>query len=354
MKENKIDAEKEIAKLRNTLKTDRLDMSFGEIMNLYQNDELIIQPEYQRAYRWTDDQKTRFIESILLGIPVPPIFVAEDDEAKWELVDGLQRISTILSYFGILKNDIKSKNFFKLTNADLIGDTLKNFTIEQLPIKLKLTIQRAVCRIEILKWDSNLDMRYELFNRLNTGASPLQQQEIRNCIFTGNFNSLLQELAKAEEFVSLINPTEKQVDEMFLEELVLRFFAFYDNYNDLVIEKNIQAFLSNYMKSISNAKELDLSAYRSEFNRVIQFLNSNFDFKIFRAKNGLLTPNIYDTVMLMASKFYTRYSSSPDLFEKKLLELNKDEAYKEVSGASTYASQRMKKKIERANDIFDD
>ena len=82
---------------RNLLSTDRLDVSFGEIMSMYERREIIIKPAFQRYFRWDLDQKTRFMESILLGIPIPPIFVAEDGDGVWELVDGLQRISTVLS-----------------------------------------------------------------------------------------------------------------------------------------------------------------------------------------------------------------------------------------------------------------
>jgi len=84
--------EDKVSELRNTLRSDRLDMSFGEIMNIYEDGDLIISPEYQRAFRWEDKQRSDFIESILLGIPIPPIFVAEDKDGRWELVDGLQRI----------------------------------------------------------------------------------------------------------------------------------------------------------------------------------------------------------------------------------------------------------------------
>ncbi|MDW5428798.1 DUF262 domain-containing protein, partial [Acinetobacter baumannii] len=87
-----------IDSVRNSLSTDRLDMSFGEIMNMYDRDEIIIDPDFQRLFRWDDYQKTRFIESLIIGIPVPPIFVAEDENGRWELVDGLQRISTVLSF----------------------------------------------------------------------------------------------------------------------------------------------------------------------------------------------------------------------------------------------------------------
>lgn len=351
MNEKKI--EEKIAELRNELTTDRLDMSFGEIMHIYEDGDLIISPEYQRAYRWKDEQKTKFIESILLGIPIPPIFVAEDEGGKWELVDGLQRISTILSFFGLLKNDIKKKNNFKLITSDLVNDILEGIDIGTLPLKLKLTIKRAVCRVEILRWDSKLDMRYELFNRLNTGASPLKEQEVRNCIFTGKFNSLLSELAQNEKFNNLISPTQKQIEEMFLEELVLRFFAFKDNFNNLIIEKNIQDFLSKYMKNISQ-KNINVDNYRLDFLKVVDFLSNIFDYKIFRAKNGLFTPNIYDTVMLMTYKFSDEYKLNPNDFKSKIDSLSSQEEYQKASGASTYATQRMKKKIEVAEKIFND
>src|SRR5690554_1087769 len=157
----------EVESARNSLKTDRLDMSFGEIMSMYERDEIIINPEFQRFYRWTDQQKTRFMESVFLGIPIPPIFVAEDDNGRWELVDGLQRLSTVLSFFGILKVMPKKNNWI-LEDGDIVK-SLEGFSNSELPMKLQLNVKRATCRVEIIKWDSQYDMRFELFNRLNTG-----------------------------------------------------------------------------------------------------------------------------------------------------------------------------------------
>ena len=93
----------QISEERKRLSTDKMDISFGELINLYKNDELIIRPEYQRLFRWSNLQKTLLIESILLGIPIPPIFVYEDENGVWELVDGLQRVATVISFFGELK-----------------------------------------------------------------------------------------------------------------------------------------------------------------------------------------------------------------------------------------------------------
>lgn len=237
---NEKEIENKVLELRSELKTDRLDMSFGEIMNLYEADDLFIRPEYQRAYRWGEEQKTKFIESILLGIPIPPIFVAEDDNGKWELVDGLQRISTILSFFSILKNDLKN-NGFKLIESELTNNILKDVSIVNLSTKLKLTIKRAVCRVEILRWDSQFDMRYELFSRLNTGSSPLKPQEIRNCVLVGEFNTLLKELASEPKFISIIeadsNKNEIYTQEMYFEELVLRYFSII--FGDLLLHHQI-------------------------------------------------------------------------------------------------------------------
>ena len=95
--------DKQIESARKEIATDGYDMSVGEILNLYRDGELIIHPEYQRLFRWDPSRKTRFIESLLLGIPLPPIFVFQTKTGVWELIDGLQRLSTIFEFVGVLK-----------------------------------------------------------------------------------------------------------------------------------------------------------------------------------------------------------------------------------------------------------
>ena len=103
----------EIQKYRQEIKSERMDMSFGEIINMYRDKEIIISPEYQRAFRWDEQRQSDFIESILLGIPFPSIFVATNPDGKWELIDGLQRVSTVLSFFNELK-DVKENLILKM------------------------------------------------------------------------------------------------------------------------------------------------------------------------------------------------------------------------------------------------
>jgi uncharacterized protein with ParB-like and HNH nuclease domain len=110
----------EIESAQRKVKTDAYQMSIGEIVNMYKDDELVINPDFQRLFRWEVGQKAKLIESVLLGIPIPSIFVFETDDGKWELIDGLQRISTILEFMGLLK-DPENRDAPILTGGDQIS-----------------------------------------------------------------------------------------------------------------------------------------------------------------------------------------------------------------------------------------
>jgi len=354
----KSDIEEKVIELRNELKTDRLDMSFGEIINIYEEGDLIIRPEYQRAFRWSSEQKTRFIESILLGIPIPPIFVAEDNSGKWELVDGLQRVSTILSFFGKLKIEDISKakklNFFALDSTELLGNIIKDITSNDLTPKLRNTIKRAVCRVEILRWDSQIDMRYELFNRLNTGASPLTAQELRNCIYIGEFNKFLQKLAKYENFKKIIKPTEYQLERMFLEELVLRYFAVIKEYKNWYLIKDIKHYLDDFMKDVVKGNIIiNYSIEEKKFYKIVDFFANSFE-KPFNTKNKKFSASIFETLMFIAYYYYDYYIEKNKIsqFKDKKNKLLKDEKFQKFSGYQTSQKERLKKKLEKAKEIF--
>lgn len=342
--------EKEILEGRNSLSADRLDMSFGELMNMYSNDELVIDPEFQRLFRWDIDQKTRFIESLLLGIPIPSIFVAEGPDGKWEIVDGLQRLSTILSYFGILKHT-PDKNGWALDAGEIV-ESLKGLKVSDMPIKYQLNIKRSVCRIEVVKWDSQYDMRYELFNRLNTGGSPLTDQEIRNCIFRGIstvFTDLMKELSSNSTFYDLIQPTQKQKDELYLDELVLRFFSLYKNHEG--INKNLSKYMTDYMR-LATKGQIEYQYKIDIFKRVIKILEP-LGRSALSGKNGQFSTSLYDGL-------FNGIAENVDYFEKVQLtnlekvvnDLKEDEEFKKVSGVASNYKERVKKRINRALEVF--
>ena len=162
--------EKQIEAARKEIASDGYEMSVGEIINLYRDDELIIHPAYQRLFRWDSSKKTRFIESLLLGIPIPPVFVFQTEKGLWELIDGLQRLSTIFEFVGILKS--RGEDGIKIEPAalertkylpDLADRTWKtghgNVGIGS---AAQLFIKRSRIRVEILKKESDPSAKYEL------------------------------------------------------------------------------------------------------------------------------------------------------------------------------------------------
>lgn len=342
--------EQEILQGRNSLSAERLDMSFGELMNMYSNDELVIDPEFQRLFRWDVDQQTRFIESLLLGIPIPSIFVAEDTDGKWEIVDGLQRLSTILSFFGMLKNN-SEKNNWTLQAGDIV-DTLEGLKLENLPLKFQLNIKRSVCRIEVVKWDSEYDMRYELFNRLNTGGSPLTDQEIRNCIFRGvsvNFTNLIKGLAAQNEFIDFIRPTPKQLEELYLDELVLRFFALFNNHQN--ISKNLSEHLTDYMKDATE-NESEHDSKSDLFNRTLRVI-APIGRTAVSGKNGQFSTSLYDGVFNGIAENIDYYESkTTDEVSQVIESLKTDSEFKKASGVGSNYKERTKKRIKRALEVF--
>ncbi|MDB9449155.1 DUF262 domain-containing protein [Dolichospermum circinale] len=299
----------QIEEQRNLLNTDRLDVSFGEIMGMYERKEIVIKPAFQRYFRWNKEQRTRFIESILLGIPIPPIFVAEDGNGVWELVDGLQRISTVLSFFGVLSSEdqgIREKNNWALTEGEKV-QALEGFTYETIPNQFRLNIKRATCRVEILRSNSAYDMRFELFNRLNTGGSPLTTQEIRNCIYrdiSPKFNDFLKELAANQDFHTLIDLSSEQYEQLYDEELALRFISLYQNLEN--VQTSIAQHMTNFMENALKNKSFDYARYKTVFSEVFELLKP-LERGIFRESNGKFATALYDVITIGVGENYDYY-----------------------------------------------
>ena len=159
------------------VRTESLDLSFGEIVNLHKAKELVIQPEYQRLFRWTTEQRSRLVESILLELPIPPIFLIENDDGVLELIDGLQRTSSVINF---IESSLIELPPLVLDGCDLIKE-LNTKSFLDLPMTLRMRVKRSSVRAIIIKRQSKPFLKYEMFKRLNTGGALLSPQEIRNC-----------------------------------------------------------------------------------------------------------------------------------------------------------------------------
>ena len=344
----------EITKTRNTLSTDRLDMSYGELMNLYKRGDLIISPNFQRLFRWDNTRKTRFIESILLGIPIPPIFVAEDDDGKWELVDGLQRISTILSFFGDLES-IPDKNYWTLESGSLIP-SLEDYNIKTLPRKYIRNIERTYCRVEIIKWDSDYDMRYELFNRLNTGGESLTPQEIRNCIFRGKtnkFNDMLKNLANKEEFLRIIELSNSQIERLYNEELVLRFVSLFKGNLTSKNSKNMSMYMTEYMKEVVNTEDYDYKNIESIFDRILIVLKQT-DSNDYKFSNHQFSTSLFDAIFVGVAENIEMYEGDKDgtLLRYNIAKLKNDNFFRKYTGSAASSKSRVVNRMKEAKRVM--
>lgn len=222
---------------RRQVVTDGYDMSLGEIASMYKTSELVIDPNYQRLYRWDESQRTRFIESLLLGIPVPPIFVFQRENGVWELIDGLQRVSTVLQLMGELldpdgghypplilggTNLLPELDGMKWSAADEADENMFDTTIQ-------LEIKRSRIRVEILRKESDEDAKFELFQRLNTGGSRLSEQEVRNSVLVmlnTEFYGWLVQRTQDASFTATVKLTDAQRDQQQALEIALRFIAY--------------------------------------------------------------------------------------------------------------------------------
>jgi Protein of unknown function DUF262 len=375
--------EKAVSDERRRLSSDRLDISFGELINLYKNNELTIKPEYQRLFRWSEAQKTALIESILLSIPIPPIFVAEDTNGVWELVDGLQRVSTFISFFGELKGsgwtidyqedrdrsvveeeeeideengeetgERKTINKWTLQEGGLVK-SLQGFNIDNLPTNLKINLKRAVCRVEILRGESSTSMKYELFKRLNSGGSKLTPQEIRNAIYRGvnpRLNELLLKVSKSEVFKSLTQLSNGKLNELYDQELVLRFFAFYKNAES--VNENMEKFLNNFMeKTVENAN-FDYDVYESLIMRVLELIYKIEDNKIFRNERNLFVPAYFEGILIGVAQNIETYAENLELLKSKITQLKSDNDFKRYSGTASNSRSRIRNRLKRVDEIF--
>lgn len=201
----------EIEKASREIQTDGYSMSIGELMSLYNSGELDLHPEFQREFRWKSPQKSRLIESILLGIPIPPIFVFQRIDGVWDVIDGLQRMSTILEFAGELKNEQGERaaplQLSKTRYLPSLAQKFWNDPNEALSFNeaQRRLIKRAKLDVKIIKNDTSQTSKYELFDRLNTGGSIASDQEVRDCLLIMADRSMyqwLRNLADDPNFVA--------------------------------------------------------------------------------------------------------------------------------------------------------
>lgn len=280
-----------VDKKRREISSDNISMSVGEILNLYKDGELDIHPEFQRVFRWLPEQKSRLIESLLLGIPLPPIYVATDASGKWEVIDGVQRLSTIFEFMGDLmgpgsedSEELEQKPPLVLSATKHLPE-LKEVTYAGLDQALRLEFKRTRLDVKVLSRDSSgrNTGKFDLFERLNTYGQPLSPQELRNCVLVSlnaNMFRWLKDLAEDQDFRNCTILSETQLLERYDMDLALRFIALRDVKGNEV--GDVHEFLRDRMEDIALDGNYDFSREQTIFKEVFEFLDRSVGPNAFR------------------------------------------------------------------------
>lgn len=273
--------------------TQSLDISFNELLDMVVNKELDISPDYQRVFRWSEGAQSRFIESLLLEMPVPPIYVVEVEDNKKLLIDGLQRLSSYLHFRGVLDAphlNIKYGDKLILSDCDIV-ENLNGITYDDLGTALQIKLKRSFVRVEVVRKSSNYKFKYHMFKRLNTGGTLLTDQQLRNCtirLLNDEFNDFIIHLSNNINFQNTIeNISEEQKLGAYDQELVLRFFTFKNNRASF--KHDIRDFLTQYMEEVSDPEHprtFDYSVQENDFNRTFEILASALGSQSFSRANN--------------------------------------------------------------------
>lgn len=333
------------------------DLSFREIISMYEEGELL-KPELQRKYVWDRNEASRFIESILMGLPVPSIFLAQVGKKKL-IVDGYQRIMTIYEYVneGVFSKDGKS---FRLTSSEKINERWRGKTYSELSEDDKITIRSTTIHAIIFeqKKPQNDTSLYQIFERINTSGRTLKPQEIRNCIYQGTFNDLLFDLNKDINWRKLFGNVIEDT-RMTDIEYILRFFALSDKDfpNIKVSQISLKKYLNEYMGQYKEM-EIDLQEkMKQKFKNCMKYIKENIGENAFHSASLKKTekyvdrfhPTIFDAVSI-ATYIYIFKNGDNKVFnlQEKHFELVNDELFKDYSSNRTTNMVNIKGRIQLA------
>jgi hypothetical protein len=340
--------DKQIIKIR----TKSLDVSFNELYDMYENGELIITPDYQRLFRWGEEKQSRFIESLILEMPVPPIFVIEVEDGVYELIDGLQRISSYLHFRGKKLGETENE-FLKLQGCDIVGE-LNDLSFTDLPKVLQIKIKRSFVRMEVIKKESEVGLKYHMFKRLNTGGELLSAQEIRNCtirLLNERAINFIEECSQNTDFREAIKLIGKdKFSTKYDQELILRFLAIKNNIEGY--KYPVTEYLTQYLEGITESDiEFDFKKEKEIFEKTFQFINKNWGNGAFAGKNqsgnarNEFVGYLFDGITIAVAKNIERIEKLVDK-EKVVKAINKVKFGDQLRKYKTGSVNGLKTRIE--------
>lgn len=360
--------QEQIDTMSKSIKTDSYPMSIGELAALYKDGDLDISPVYQRMFRWDMEQQSALIESILLQIPIPPIYVYQSEDGKWNLIDGQQRLSTIFKFMGILKKDMHDVDDEE-TNKDLYerepltrtkflpalegkywedDDPEKSLTDAQ-----RRYIKRSKILIIIIDKSSDSFAQYEMFQRLNTGGSHLSPQEIRNCLLVVKNEDVyrwFKTLSENEDFRNAVPISEKDADEQGYIELVVKYFVLRYSEFEVSDSENYNNFITDEILSLIDDKKIEREKDEDIFKRTFKLIFDTMGENAFKRYNpekaahcGPVLVGAYEAIVPGVSENVEYYEKNHEMLKKCIDDIYTSKEYNDATKRGVRPVARIKK-----------
>lgn len=325
---------------RRLVSFDNYDITVKQLVDMRKSGTIHVPPEYQRQFVWDSVRESLLIESVFLGIPVPNVFMATNEDSTWEVVDGVQRLGTLAHFIGTpeLLAAIDKDEPLVIEGLEKLSE-LNGLKFSDMPTTLQLLFETRPLRATVLNDKSDLNVRFDLFERLNTGGVLLTNQEIRNCIFRGKLNDQMKKLSVQKDFERTIRLKPSDAKNGTAEELVLRFFAFLECYKEF--DHSVKDFLNDYMR-VRAQKSLRTQSVQI-FNKTFSILNAALPDGIIRGNRSVTPVNLFEAISVGCA-LAVKGGKVPN--HQKLKNLLNDEDLKKLTTGATNNKKTVVGRIE--------
>lgn len=359
---------KQIDELGYDIYVDSYPMSLGELNSLYKDGDINLKADYQRVFKWSDIQKTRLIESFLLGLPIPPIFLYQDENALWEVVDGIQRLSTVFEFFGNLKKpDGEYEEELTLVSAPKLT-YLEGLKYSDFSDELKRSFKKCKLDLIIISKKSKKDIKLEVFRRLNGFGTTLNKQELRNALtllLNPSLFEFIEKMTENKTFLKCFPFNKNEIKDKKQYEYFVRYLTLYENKTlaSYKIDKSstIDDLFDKVIENIANGKSFNLYDVEINFIKTFELLYSTIGEDVFKKYShdnnrfqGRISESIFEMIIPGVSRNVEYYMNNPKMLEEKIKNISlKDSLYTKALSTNPKAIDRMKRLYKASLEYFE-
>ncbi|ETD02085.1 DUF262 domain-containing protein [Rhodobacter capsulatus] len=336
-------------------------MTIDLLLSRIRSKAIDLEPDFQRRRGiWTDRQQSRLIESLLLRIPLPTLYAAEDEEENWAIVDGIQRLTTITRF---IDPEAIGETPLMLTGLEYLGESFNEKLFDDLPARLKRRLRETELVVHVIRHGTPQEVKFNIFARINTGGMPLSAQELRHALIPGKARNYLSRLAGLEAFKQATANSIRD-ERMADREMVLRFLAFSMTDPKEFRAYDFDRFLGDAMREINRLNNRDLERLEDGFTRAMESALEIFGQDAFRKRyretdarfpiNKALFETIAVSLSNLSDSERARCILRHDEVRRRMMEAMHDREFDAAISQGTGDIRKVRKRFETVLKIFKD